>query len=93
MEFISDLQEQLKRLRMGILRVEKTDLESLHITMTVAEDLDCSGLPVTGKETCGYDEGFLAGLLFAHTNREFVVKEVDCWSSGARICRFEAKPE
>ena len=91
-EFVANLQEVLQSLRVGILRVEKADLEQLTFTMTVAEDLDCSGLPVCDEEICTYDEGFIAGLLLAHTNRDFTVKEVDCWCSGDRVCRFEATP-
>jgi predicted hydrocarbon binding protein len=91
-EFISELQETLKRLRIGILRAEKADTESPNFTITVAENLDCSGLAVNGEEICTYDEGFIAGLLFAHTNQEFVVNEADCWCSGGRVCRFEAMP-
>jgi predicted hydrocarbon binding protein len=91
-EFVEDLQELLKNLRVGILRVEKANLDDLTFTMTVAEDLDCSGLPVCDEEICTYDEGFIAGLLAAHTHQEFSVKEVDCWCSGDRVCRFEVKP-
>ena len=36
----------LKKLKIGILRVERGDVENLTFTLTVAEDLDCSGLPV-----------------------------------------------
>jgi hypothetical protein len=90
-EFIVALQDVLKQFRVGILRVEKADLESLALVLTVAEDLDCSGLPVSDEEICTYDEGFIAGILLAYTGREFSVKEVDCWCSGDRVCRFEAK--
>ncbi len=90
-EFVSDLQRVLKDTRVGILRVEAADLEALEFTLTVAEDLDCSGLPVCDEEICTYDEGFIAGLLLAHTGKSFSVKEVDCWCSGDRVCRFEAK--
>ncbi|MBX7255311.1 MAG: 4-vinyl reductase [Candidatus Hydrogenedentes bacterium] len=90
-EFVAQLQDLLKSLRIGILRVERSDLEALSFTMTVAEDLDCSGLPVCDEEICTYDEGFIAGLLLAHTGVEFNVKEVDCWCSGDRVCRFEAR--
>jgi hypothetical protein len=90
--FIDELQEVLKKLRVGILRVEKADLENLSLTLTVAEDLDCSGLPVCDEVICTYDEGFIAGLLAAHTHRDFIVREVDCWCSGDRVCRFEARP-
>lgn len=90
-EFVAELQKTLKELKVGVLRVEKADLEKMEFTMTVAEDLDCSGLPVTGGQVCTYDEGFIAGLLKVYTGKEFDVKEVDCWVSGDRVCRFEVK--
>ncbi len=92
-ELIVDLQDTLKNLQVGILRVEKADLDNLEIVLTVAEDLDCSGLPVCGEDICIYDEGFIAGILEAHTGKRFTVKEIDCWCSGDRVCRFAAKIE
>mgnify|MGYP000923713399 CR=1 FL=1 len=91
-EFVAELQELLKSLRVGILRVEKLDLDTLNMTLTVAEDLDCSGLPACDEQICTYDEGFISGLLSAHTGREFEAREIDCWCSGDRVCRFEARP-
>ena len=91
-EFLGELQGALKDLAIGILRVEKADLDSLTFTITVAEDLDCSGLPVCDEEICTYDEGFISGLLSAHTGKDFRVKEIDCWCSGDRVCRFDVKP-
>ena len=91
-DFIAELQDVLKDRGIGILRVEKGDLEKLTFTLTVAEDLDCSGLPTCGEQICTYDEGFISGLLSAHTGKRFVVKEVDCWCSGDRVCRFDVKP-
>jgi predicted hydrocarbon binding protein len=90
-DFIVDLQESLKNLNIGILRVESADLQKLRLTLTVAEDLDCSGLPVCSEQICTYDEGFITGLLNEHTGMSFEVKEVDCWCSGDRVCRFEAR--
>ncbi|MBF0411834.1 MAG: 4-vinyl reductase [Desulfamplus sp.] len=90
--FVAKLQELLASLKIGILRIEKSDLEKLHLTMTVAEDLDCSGLPICNETVCTYDEGFIAGILEEYTNKPFNVKEVDCWCSGDRVCRFDAKP-
>ncbi len=91
-DFVADLQDKLRDLRVGILRVEQADLDGLTFTLTVAEDLDCSGLPVCDETICTYDEGFIAGLLLAHTGREFAVEEVDCWCSGDRVCRFSVRP-
>ena len=88
--FVADLQQKLKDLKVGILRIESVDLDKQHIILTVSEDLDCSGLPVTGESVCIYDEGLLTGLLFAVTGKKFSVIEVDCWATGDRTCRFEA---
>ena len=90
-EFVAELQDVLKQLKIGILRVEKGDVENLPLTLTIAEDLDCSGLPVCDEQICTYDEGFIGGLLSAHTGKDFSVKEVDCWCSGDRVCRFDVK--
>ncbi len=90
--FVKELQELLTTLKIGILRVEKSDMEKMEFTLTVAEDLDCSGLPVCGETVCTYDEGFISGLLGAFSGKDFNVKEVDCWCSGDRVCRFDVKP-
>ncbi|MBF0231757.1 MAG: 4-vinyl reductase [Desulfamplus sp.] len=90
--FITQAQELLSTLKIGILRVEKSDLVDMKFTLTVAEDLDCSGLPVCNETICTYDEGFISGLLTEYSGKEFDVKEVDCWCSGDRVCRFEVTP-
>jgi hypothetical protein len=90
--FIKELQELLSALKIGILRIEKSDMEKLEFTLTVAEDLDCSGLPICDEEICTYDEGFIGGLLESFTGKKFDVKEIDCWCSGDRVCRFDVKP-
>lgn len=89
-EFIDELQSLLKDLRIGILRMESADLDKMELVLTVAEDLDCSGLPVSGESVCTYDEGFIRGLLWEHTGKNFIVKEIDCWCTGDRVCRFKA---
>jgi len=78
-------------MRIGVLRVEKADLEKMEFVLTVDEDLDCSGLPLVGETVCDYDEGFIAGVLDTYTGKSFDVKEIDCWASGERTCRFFAK--
>jgi len=89
--FITELKELLTTLKIGILRVEKSDVQSMEFTLTVAEDLDCSGLPVCDETICTYDEGFISGLFSEFSGKKFDVKEVDCWCSGDRVCRFEVK--
>ena len=88
----ADLQRTLKELSIGIFRVESADHERGSFVVTVAEDLDCSGIPVCSEEICTYDEGFIAGVLLAYSGKDFSVKEVDCWCSGSRVCRFTVDP-
>ena len=90
-DFISKLQTVLKEMGIGILRVEESDPEGGHFVITMAEDLDCSGIPETGTELCTYDEGFIAALLERFSNKKFTVKEVDCWCTVDRTCRFSAR--
>lgn len=89
-EFLASLQNVLQEQKIGILRIEKFDVQTGEAVLTIGEDLDCSGLPVTGNTVCNYDEGFLAGVFSEYTGKEYVVTEIDCWGNGARVCRFQA---
>jgi len=88
--FAADLQKALEDLKIGILRIESLEDEGNKLVLTVGQDLDCSGLPITNENVCIYDEGFIAGILNTFTGKEYDVKEVDCWASGDRVCRFTA---
>lgn len=87
-EFVAELQKYLKQFKIGILRMEEISNGGNHIVLTIAEDLDCSGLNPSNEVICHYDEGFLAGILETYKKVPYNVKEIDCWSSGARVCRF-----
>lgn len=86
--FVANLTDNLLLYGIGVLRIEKADIERLSFILTVSEDLDCSGLPYTGVTVCDYDEGFIAGIMHVYTGRLFAVKEIDCWGTGDRACRF-----
>jgi uncharacterized protein len=90
-EFVKSLQTALREMGIGILRIEQADLDKGAFVLTVSEDLDCSGLPELDYETCVYDEGFIAALMEAFTGKPFRVKEIDCWCTGDRTCRFSAQ--
>ena len=92
-EFFADIQRTMKELNIGIFRVESSDLEHGSFVITVEEDLDCSGIPICSEQICTYDEGFIAGLLLAYSGKDYQVKEVDCWGSGDRVCRFTVTPK
>jgi len=87
-KFISQLHKTLIDLYIGILHVEESDTENMNFVVTVSEDLDCSGLPIKGVTVCDYDEGFIEGIFSEYTGRDFSVKEIDCWTTGERTCRF-----
>lgn len=84
------IQERFRELSIGIVRFENVDLEKMEIRLTVDEDLDCSGLPDTSEQICVYDEGLIKGILEGFTGKTFDVREIDCWCSGERTCRFQA---
>jgi hypothetical protein len=87
-EFIAGLQKTLLDLKIGVLRMEAFDPDTGDIILTVGQDLDCSGLPITNENVCSYDEGFISGILEAYTGKKYNVREVDCWANGDRVCRF-----
>ncbi|MCI1722808.1 MAG: 4-vinyl reductase [Lachnospiraceae bacterium] len=91
-EFLAQLQAKMKQLRIGVLRFEEMDKQTGHAILTIGEDLDCSGLPVTGECVCNYDEGFISGIMGAYTKKPYETVEVDCWARGDRVCRFETHP-
>lgn len=86
--FVANLQKTLHEFKIGILRMEEFDSDSGEIVLTVGQDLDCSGLPITDETVCDYDEGFIAGILGLYTGKKYRVHEIDCWASGDRVCRF-----
>ena len=89
--FVAKLQELWHEQGIGIVRIEEANLALGKLVLTIGEDLDCSGLPETDYEFCAFDEGFLAGILGSYMKRECRVKEIDCWCTGARTCRFAAE--
>jgi len=92
-DFVNKTQTLFKENCIGILHIEKADIESGHVMLTVDEDLDCSGLPEADYATCVYDEGFVAALFEAYTQQPWSANEIDCWCTGARTCRFKvSKP-
>lgn len=92
-QFVNELQQKLKELKIGVLRIEDVNEETGRIVLTVAEDADCSGLPVLGETVCNYDEGFIAGILSVYSGKTYTAVEVDCWATGDRVCRFHANVE
>lgn len=89
--FIANLQQALKDLKIGILRIESFDEDTGRFILTVGEDLDCSGIPITDETVCNYDEGFLKGIMDEYFKKNYIVREIDCWATGARVCRFKGE--
>ncbi|MDR3363477.1 MAG: 4-vinyl reductase [Clostridiales Family XIII bacterium] len=91
--FLADLTKALADNKIGILRMEAIDPDTGNLVLTVGQDLDCSGLPITNETVCNYDEGFISGILNAYTGKKYDVREIDCWASGDRVCRFNVSVE
>lgn len=91
-DYLAEVVSKMEEMRVGVLRTEKADLARMEFVLTVSEDLDCSGVPITGRPICSFDEGFIAGIFERFSGRQFEVKEIDCWATGAKTCRFTVKP-
>lgn len=87
-DFFHLLKQKMTELGIGLLEVEHADFENMIFVLTVSEDLDCSGVMVTGETVCNYDEGLIMGILEIYLGRQFVVRETNCWSTGDWTCRF-----
>ena len=92
-ELVKTVEERFRELGVGIFRVEEAAAGGESFIFVVDEDLDCSGLPDSSDHICVYDEGFIKGILDSYTGGNYDVKEVDCWCSGARTCRFSAEKD
>jgi uncharacterized protein len=87
-EFTATVKTTFKNMLIGNVEFDSIDLDSGKLVITVAEDVDCSGLPNQGKEVCVFSEGLISGLLEAFTGKPFSVREASCWASGDDKCRF-----
>jgi len=86
---LESLVETLEKLKLGILTiVSETDNSAI---VDMKECYYCSGAPFTGHGICHYDRGLLTGTLSKVLNREFMVREVKCYSKGDDCCEFEIK--
>ncbi len=91
--FIANLQKAIVESKIGILKIEEIDRDSGSVYFTISEDLDCAYLPMKGDNVCNFDEGFIAGILGEYTKKSYIVREIDCWATSARVCRFKAVVE
>lgn len=91
--FTAELQRKMREFKIGILRIEDFNEVSGEFVLTVGEDLECSGMPITGETVCFYDEGFIAGIFQSYTGKRYHVREIDCWATGNRVCRFHGVAE
>ncbi len=91
--FVQQMAEKLKEQKIGLLTVEHLDEERGSGVFVLQDDLDCSGMDDCGESLCQFDEGFIAGVMYAYTQKSYVVMEVACWGNGSSNCRFEVRPK
>lgn len=92
-EFINKAQELLKNEKIGVLKlkIEKELLKEGTVLLSVDEDItdaDLYGFGPMEPEICICDEGLITALFEHFTRKKWQAKEIDCWCTGARTCRF-----
>lgn len=90
-EFITQLQVMVKDLKIGVLDMEKINLEEKEFTFTMSEGLECSNTSELDFDVCTFNEGFIASIFECFTEVPFNVKEIDYVSRGSKNCRFSIK--
>lgn len=90
-QFITQLQATVKDLKIGILDMEKIDLEEKEFTFTISEGLECSNTSELDFDVCTFNEGFIASIFECFAKVPFNVKEIDCLSRRSRNYRFSIK--
>ncbi len=91
-DFIEDLQLFMLKQSIGELIVEDYNPANGKLTVSIVDDLSCSGVSDTRRTICHYEEGFLAGIMQRYTQIPYTALEVDCWANGAELCRFKVRP-
>ena len=92
-DFIHELQRKLEIYKIGVLHMESIDNDENEIVLTVSQDLNCSGFPITKETMRTYTEGFLEGAIETYTGKPYNVTGINCWVSGVRMCRFTINPK
>ncbi len=72
-EFLAALQQKLRSFPSESCAL-KGRFRKATFTLTVAEELDCSGLPCSEETVCQYDEGFIAGRFRGLHGKPFTEK-------------------
>lgn len=88
-DFFHELKTKMRELKIGNMDLEMYDQENGTITITIRNDLDCSGIEHENEALCRYDEGFLAGIMKAYSGDHYNFEEIDCWGHGNTLCRFK----
>ncbi len=91
-EFLKELSEKLREAKLGILNIERYDKDTDIGLISVGDYLNCT-CGLGGKNLCSYEEGFISGILYEYTKKNYSVVETECKGSGSNICRFSFKPQ
>lgn len=90
-ELVAKTTQLLKTLKIGLMRIDKADMEKGEFLITVDECVSCAGTPDIGEPICHFEGGVIAGILEDFTGKEVEAKEIKCWSMGHQTCQFEVK--
>lgn len=57
--------------------------------ITIKDCFDCGDMPEVGHTLCSLDEGMIEGIYEERLGKEVTVREVECFGTGERHCRFK----
>ncbi len=71
--------------RMGHLVLTRAELP---YEIVIENCYECGGMPDVGTTLCSLDEGLISAILDEKLGVKSTVKELECWGTGYRHCRF-----
>lgn len=63
-------------------------MEDSMLTILVNNCYHCSKMPNVGKTLCSMDEGIIEGIFLSRLNLDCEAREIECYGTGYRHCKF-----
>jgi len=80
-DFVRNLQDELKAIKIAYLRIEAFDLVTGDLVITIRHEFESCEIPIKNNNVFIYDESFITGILETYTGKKYEVHKMDSWYS------------
>lgn len=90
-DYVSLVQGAAKSLGIGLVVVEKVDLNSGELTLRVDECVSCAGIEGVSNPICNFEAGLVGGLIKAFVKGPVKAIETRCHACGDATCGVDVQ--